>query len=75
MMNETSSEPSPFIVVEPPPEMAPGNGSVGKPIAGTPPLAIGQGVVLKGTSQGRQEDIPPDEWIPEELLRYQVYGV
>jgi hypothetical protein len=36
---------------------------------------FGRPVKLKGTSQGRKCDIPPEDWILEELNRYQVYGM
>ncbi len=44
------------------------------PIAGTPALPTGLPVRLNGTSQGRAVDIPPSEWIQEELIRYGVIG-
>ena len=43
-------------------------------LAGTPPYPNGVPRRLNGTLQGRRQDIPPEDWIPEELIRYQVVG-
>lgn len=47
---------------------------IGTPVAGTPPCPTGLPRRLVGTSQGRRDDIPPEDWIQEELIRYQVVG-
>jgi hypothetical protein len=44
------------------------------PIAGTPNYPTGLPRRLNGTSQGRRQDIPSEDWILEELIRYRVVG-